>query len=206
MAFNLVSARCWACGPTGSSNSGPLFFGEFTARPTGHISNSPVGAGCSGAAESAGSASSQTAQSAGSRTTGIRSCNGAMSAFASVVMLRPGPARRRMPLIKDLAGYQACLALKGGPNIGDVATASARALIGFRPALISFDQLGISAHCSRSKWRWPVSGWRRLTMAGWLSAKFQVGRKSCRGFVIRNIARTASGPRRLAKRPLEMAG
>ncbi len=68
-----------------------------------------------------------------------------------LLAVRHGP-----PLVKGIRRHQAV-----PRNIPDVATVSARALIGLRAAFRSRVKCGTSPQASRSRRRSPASGWRR---------------------------------------------
>ena len=83
----------------------------------------------------------------------------------------------------------------------DFATVSARALIGVATASVSRCHHRTRPHCSRSRWRSPVSGWRRTTGASCVGARFHVGAKFGSGFRVPKMRAGASAGRKLAYRP-----
>ena len=73
-----------------------------------------------------------------------------------------------------------------------LATVSPRALIGSRAPFAPFTQRGRSPQRSRSRWRSPVSGWRRTTGADCVGATFQEGARLGSAPPVRKSCRTAS--------------
>jgi hypothetical protein len=73
-----------------------------------------------------------------------------------------------------------------------VATVSARALIGSRAPFSALAQRGRSPHRSGSRWRSPVSGWRRTTGADCVGATFHEGARLGSAPLVRNSSRMAS--------------
>jgi hypothetical protein len=68
--------------------------------------------------------------------------------------------------------------------MGELATVSDLALIGFFSAFRYLAQCGTRPQLSRSRRRWPVSGFSRITGADWLGAIFQEGWKFGTGFMV----------------------
>ena len=83
-------------------------------------------------------------------------------------------------------------------NMPEVATVSDRALTGRRASFSDLVKAGTKPQVSASKWRSPVSGWRRITGASIVGAMFQVGFRLGSGFVVPNRRAISSGGRKLA--------
>lgn len=86
-------------------------------------------------------------------------------------------------------------------NMLDLATVSARALIGFQADFRSGVKYGTKPQISRSRCRCLVSGCRRTTGAGWVGARFHDGARFGSGLTVPNVQASASAGRKGAARP-----
>ncbi len=166
------------------------------------------------------------APSAGSSVTGMRSCGSAISEFAAVVMMekvrriapsarrgassqtRRTPSAGRTPramaygCLPPSITFRACNANAGtiapaGVSVTELASGRAcidRQLWLARP----FRPVGREPHCTRSKWRSPVSGCRRTTGAGCRGPKFHDALDVEHGLTVPKTRRSTSVGRRLA--------
>lgn len=85
--------------------------------------------------------------------------------------------------------------------MGNVATVSARALIGVRASRRSFVQCGIKPQDSAPRRRSPVLGWRRTIRAFWVGATSEDGAAFGNGPTVLKIRAIISGGSAEAKRP-----